>query len=67
MIIVDTLQKYYVKYCILFKVILVKQDASDFSSTNTYYAEFDVHESVHRDISMNSTNEVQIYRLIYYS
>jgi hypothetical protein len=28
---------------------------------------FDVHESVHRDIIMNTTNEMQLYRLIYYS
>jgi hypothetical protein len=27
----------------------------------------DVHESVHRDIIMNTTNEIQLYRLIYYS
>jgi len=27
----------------------------------------DVHESVRRDISMNTTNEMQLYRLIYYS
>ena len=26
----------------------------------------DVHESVRRDIIMNSTNEMQLYRLIYY-
>jgi hypothetical protein len=27
---------------------------------------FDVHESVHRDIITNTTNEMQIYRLIYF-
>jgi len=27
----------------------------------------DVRESVHRDITMNTTNEMQLYRLIYYS
>jgi len=27
----------------------------------------DVHESVRRDIIMNTTNELQLYRLIYYS
>ena len=26
-----------------------------------------VHESVYRDIIMNTTNEMQLYRLIYYS
>jgi len=26
-----------------------------------------VRESVHRDIIMNTTNEMQLYRLIYYS
>ena len=29
--------------------------------------EFDVHESVHRDIIMKITNKMQLYRLIYYS
>jgi hypothetical protein len=29
--------------------------------------ERDVHESVHRDIIMNSTDGMQLYRLIYYS
>jgi len=29
--------------------------------------QFDVHESVHRDIIMNTTNQMQLYRLIYYS
>jgi hypothetical protein len=28
---------------------------------------YDVHESVRRDIIMNTTNEMQLYRLIYYS
>jgi hypothetical protein len=27
----------------------------------------DVHKSVHRDIVMNTTNEMQLYRLIHYS
>jgi len=27
----------------------------------------DVHESVHRDTIMEVTNEMQLYRLIYYS
>jgi hypothetical protein len=27
----------------------------------------DVHESVHRDIIINTTNEMQLYMLIYYS
>jgi hypothetical protein len=27
----------------------------------------DVHESVHRDIIVNTTNEMQLYGLIYYS
>jgi hypothetical protein len=27
---------------------------------------FDVHESVHRDIIMNTTNKMQLYRLIHY-
>jgi len=30
-------------------------------------SELDVHESLHRDIIMNTTNEMQLYRLIYYS
>jgi hypothetical protein len=29
--------------------------------------ELDFHESVHRDTVMNSTNEMQLYRLIYCS
>jgi hypothetical protein len=32
-----------------------------------YVYALDVHESVNRDIIMNSTNEMQLYRLIYYS
>jgi IS30 family transposase len=28
---------------------------------------FDIHESVHRDITMKITNEVQLCRLIHYS
>jgi len=28
---------------------------------------FDIHESVHRDIMMKVTNKMQLYRLIYYS
>jgi hypothetical protein len=31
------------------------------------YFELDVHESVHRDIIMNTTNEKQLYKLIHYS
>jgi hypothetical protein len=32
-----------------------------------YLERFDVHESVHRDIIVKITNEMQLYRLIYYS
>jgi len=27
----------------------------------------DIHGSVHRDVIMNTTNEMQLYRLIYFS
>jgi len=50
-------------------VSLNQLDMSIFIYTRMYeYAcEFDAHESVHRGIIMNSTNEMQLYRLIYYS
>jgi hypothetical protein len=31
------------------------------------YNWMNIHKSVHRDIIMNATNEMQLYRLIYYS
>jgi len=34
---------------------------------NTIAFELDVHESVHRDIITKTTNQMQLYRLIYYS
>jgi len=35
--------------------------------TATILVEPDVHESVHRDAIMKVTNEMQLYRLIFYS
>jgi hypothetical protein len=32
-----------------------------------YSSQLDIHGSVYRDIIMNTTNEMQLYRLIYYS
>jgi len=36
-------------------------------TTDNTQDELDLHEYVHRDIIMNTTNEMQLYRLIYYS
>jgi hypothetical protein len=33
----------------------------------TTYSKLDVHESVHRDTIMKVTNQLQLYRLIYFS
>jgi hypothetical protein len=41
-----------------------KKDNHDYIFSQ--YLLFDVHESVHRDIIMNTINEMQLYRLIYY-
>jgi hypothetical protein len=34
---------------------------------NTLSNKLDVHESVHRDMIMKATNEMQLHRIIYYS
>jgi len=47
---------------------IYKEELSDlYSKVCDMVTEHDVRESVRRDIIMNSANEMQLYRLIYYS
>jgi hypothetical protein len=45
---------------------LVLHTEAQLSNTINCVITFDVHEPVHRDMVMNVTNKMQLYRLIYY-
>jgi hypothetical protein len=54
------------KLCVPVHTIYKEELSFHYSKVCDMVTELDVRESVRRDIIMNSTNEMQLYRLIYY-
>ena len=51
----------------MFQVVISNNEVQNNREMSFILFSFDVHESVHRDTITKSTNEMQLYRSIYYS